>query len=471
MIGAGLHKLKEIYGLGRRVFTLRAHTIEEAVPRVSPFSTFSALDGRGPLVDRVAQSRYIAKSVRLHDLLVYLCDRVINDGALEIHEQEVGHAVFGRAKDYDTALDNIVRVHASTLRKRLEQFFAEEGRAEPLIIELPKGNYAPAFRERPFVEPPEAVKAPVIAAPVIAAPAMPAPLPRHPTLWVAVALAALFACSTVFLLWRLQMARQAPAQTVSLAPAVKEFWSEVFAPNQKTDIVLDDAALGLYQELDGRPIALSEYFDRSYLRRLGDKSGAKPLDPEIASSIVLKRQSSYSSVSLLWQFSHTAAALGSDWAVHFARDYTFREAKSNRAILLGNSRSNPWIEPFENRLGIRWNYSASTGISYPVDTWAGPAKVEQYRPRGEHPDGYCSIAMLPNPGGTGSIVLLTGTGGAAAAAAGAFLVDGDRMAQLRAKLPAGKNGQFPYFEALLKIPSRSRLPKDAEITIWRPDRK
>jgi hypothetical protein len=412
-------------------------------------SSQSTVDGRTQLVDRVSQSRYIAKSVRLHDLLAYLCDRVINEGAAEIHEQEVGHAVFGRPKDYDTALDNIVRVHASTLRKRLEQFFAEEGIEEPLVVEIPKGNYAPLFRERAVVEPlstPAAVPSPVA----------PQPPGRDPRLGIAIALAVLFACSTLFLLWLLKSSPGPPQQTtVPLALAVRDFWSAVFIPGRKTDIVLDDAALGLYQELDGRPIALSEYFDRSYQRRLGEKS---ELD-----AIAVKRQSSYASVSLLWQFSHTASALGSDWAAHFARGYSFGELKTNRAILLGNSRSNPWIEPFESRLGIRWHFDGATGIYYPVDTWA----AGDYRAGGDHPDGYVAIALLPNLGGTGNVVIVSGTGGAAIAAAGAFLVDGDRMSQLRAKLPTGKNGAYPSFEALLKIPSRSRLPKDAELVVCR----
>jgi hypothetical protein len=408
---------------------------------------------RSQLVDRILQSRYIAKSTRLHDLLDYLCGQVIRGGVSEIHEQEVGHAVFGRPKDYDTALDNIVRVHASTLRKRLEQYFAEEGREEPLIIELPKGNYAPVFRERTVAAPqqlPAVVEAVVVGV----------PRRRDVKFAILAAIAGLLACSTLFLLWELEAQAKAAARTVSVARSVRDFWGGVFVPGQKTDVVLDDAALGLFQELDGRPVALSEYFDRSYQRRLAGKTDL--------ATIVAKRQSSYSSVNLLWQLSHTADALSSDWAPHFARDYSFRELKSNRAVLLGNSRSNPWIEPFEARLGIRWQFDAAAGVYYPVDTSDSSAAPDRYRPGGEHPDGYCSIAFLPNLGGTPGIVILSGTGGAASAAAGAFLVDGERMAALRRMLPAGKLGEFPWFEALLRIPSRSRLPKDAQIAICRP---
>jgi hypothetical protein len=68
------------------------------------------------------------RSARLRDLLVYLTTRVLEDEVFEIHEQEVGHKVFGRPANYDTGSDNIVRVHAAMLRKRLEQYFAEEAR-------------------------------------------------------------------------------------------------------------------------------------------------------------------------------------------------------------------------------------------------------------------------------------------------------------------------------------------------------
>jgi hypothetical protein len=92
------------------------------------------------LVERVATSSYFNRSARLKDLLHYLADRVLEDEVEDIREHEVGHRVFGRPPEYDTTADNIVRVHASMLRKRLEQYFAAEGAAENLIIEIPKGN-------------------------------------------------------------------------------------------------------------------------------------------------------------------------------------------------------------------------------------------------------------------------------------------------------------------------------------------
>src|SRR5260370_7428079 len=42
--------------------------------------------------------------------------------------------------------DSSVRVPARQLRLKLHEYFNEEGRNEPLILDIPKGSYAPVFR-------------------------------------------------------------------------------------------------------------------------------------------------------------------------------------------------------------------------------------------------------------------------------------------------------------------------------------
>src|SRR5437016_4957304 len=108
------------------------------------------------LVQRVLTSQCFEKATRMRDFLAYVCDHTLNDPKAGICEQNIGCAVFGRLPDYDTNQDNIVRVNASHLRKRLESYFASEGRTESWLLELPKGQYTPVFRPRP--EPVDAEK-------------------------------------------------------------------------------------------------------------------------------------------------------------------------------------------------------------------------------------------------------------------------------------------------------------------------
>jgi hypothetical protein len=411
-------------------------------------------NARRLLAERIASSRYLNRSARLRDLLLYLSDRVLEGEAGEIHEQEVGHKVFGRPLNYDTGGDNIVRVHASLLRKRLEQYFAVEGAAEPLILEIPKGNYAPVFRQR---EEPER-EAPVLPPP---------PLPTRTDwrVWLLAGAAALFACSTAYLL----LSR---AQPSAGPPTVSLLWSRIFRPGQPTDIVLDDASLGLYQDLAGRTLSLSDYFARDYLRTLSETGVAGKLDPQTAHSIILKRYSSYAGANLLWKLFQMSGAGQPRTSVHFARDYTFRDLKANNVVLLGNSRSNPWIEPFESHLGLRWVYDNALGVQYPVDTWSGSDDKRLYRPSetGEAREGYCLIALLPNLGGNGNVLVISGTGGSTTNAAADFLADEQFVAQLRQRLPAAKDSRFPYFEVLLRVKGRSPLAHDTAVVVCRPPR-
>jgi hypothetical protein len=150
-------------------------------------------------------------------------------------------------------------------------------------------------------------------------------------------------------------------------------------------------------------------------------------------------------------------------SLRFARDYSFRDLKANNAVLLGNARFNPWIEPFLPRLGVRWMFDRERGSYYPVDSW-GSFKNE---PLAEARDGYFSVALLPNLGGTGSVLIVSGTGGSALNAAGDFLANERGLSELRSRLPGTKEQFFPYFEALINLHGRNSQPRNVNITLCR----
>lgn len=436
------------------------------LPSNSPSS--GTQDQLRALVGRIVESRHFRKSARLRDLLLYLTERVLKDGVTEIHEQEVGHRVFGRSPDYDTASDNIVRVHASMLRKRLDQYFAEEGATEPLVIDLPRGNYALLFRERAEAAEPAAQESSL-------------ELPRKPwwrlapSAWVLVGTALFVGAFLGVTAFRIFHTCTGFQQGLSLVgkPAVRRFWSAVYQPGQRTDIVLDDAALGLFQELTGKVIPLAEYYDRGYLRGLEATGTDSGMRREMAQQVLLRRLSSFAAVNAVWRLQQLAMATGSDARPVFSRDYTFQSLKSNSAILLGHGRTNPWVQPFEGSTGVRWVFDKEANVYYPVDTYAPASDRERYRITAGKRDGqggYALVILTANLRGGRTILLLSATGGAALEAAIEFLTNEGSMTGLLARLPAGRGGveKFPHFEALLNIPSRSRRPEDVVPVICRP---
>src|ERR1035441_5119845 len=98
------------------------------------------------LLERVAASTPLRRAARLRELLLYVGRRSLKEGCDELHESEIGSAVFERPADYDTSADTIVRVNATELRKRIENYFESEGTHETLVMEIPRGSYLPVFR-------------------------------------------------------------------------------------------------------------------------------------------------------------------------------------------------------------------------------------------------------------------------------------------------------------------------------------
>jgi serine/threonine-protein kinase len=73
-------------------------------------------------------------------------EETLEGRAGEIKETVVAMRVFGRRGDFDSRSDSVVRVQATYLRKRLREYYRAEGLGDGIVIELPPGSYAPAFR-------------------------------------------------------------------------------------------------------------------------------------------------------------------------------------------------------------------------------------------------------------------------------------------------------------------------------------
>jgi len=108
---------------------------------------------------RVLASSAFRKSKVCSNLLAYIVSRTLEGDAEHLKERTVGVEVFGRAPDYDTATDHVVRSTAGEVRKRLAQYYMEPGRSREIRIEVPPGSYVPRFVRFPSSPVAEARKA------------------------------------------------------------------------------------------------------------------------------------------------------------------------------------------------------------------------------------------------------------------------------------------------------------------------
>jgi adenylate cyclase len=97
---------------------------------------------------RILSSETFADKERLRTLLRYIVEEKLSNHASRLKEYSLATAVFGRGEDFDLKNDSIVRVQMRNLRKNLDAYYENEGREDPLRIEIPKGSYVPQFTER-----------------------------------------------------------------------------------------------------------------------------------------------------------------------------------------------------------------------------------------------------------------------------------------------------------------------------------
>jgi hypothetical protein len=93
----------------------------------------------------ILSSYHFRGSKRYPALLRYVVDAALDDRLDDLKERTLGVEVFGRSPGYDTNADPVVRVSAGEVRKRIAQYYHENGRHSRVEIELPLGSYAPEF--------------------------------------------------------------------------------------------------------------------------------------------------------------------------------------------------------------------------------------------------------------------------------------------------------------------------------------
>lgn len=396
-------------------------------------STTTPPTERRELLQRVASAPRFQKSKRLRELLLYLGERSLTDPAYILREQEIGVDVFGRRADYDTSHDTLVRVQVSQLRKKLLEHFSEEGRDEPLIIEIPKGNYAPVFRPRSEMLETTPATPPYLPPPAIAA-------PRRSTFLAGIAAGAV----AMGLAWWIFSAVRLPAGT----PNVNALWRQLFANGQTTYAVLADVNLMIFENLIGRTIPVSEYetheFDDLAEQFIPD-AGQRAL----AHSVVTRVATSVSDVMASRDFGVVAASQHLSLNLLSARDSSSALVSSQNTILLGSLRSNPWISLFENQMNFQTDYQEKPSSVRFVNRSPMPGEPEDYRAVWRR-TGYCRVVFLPNPKHTGNVLVISGSDVISTEAGARYVTSEDAIRQLRQKLGLRQGEPFPHFEVLLK---------------------
>lgn len=385
-------------------------------------------DERRELLHRVAASPVFQKSNRLRELLLFVGERAILTPDAPMREQDIGVEVFGRSAGYDTSQDTLVRVQASQLRKKLQQYFAEEGKDEPVVIDLPKGGYFPVFRVRD------------------AAPAQEARPARAWLPWTVAIPLALLSAGLLF-----QNAKLRDGAEFGLggpAPMADRLWRRVLGNGLHNYLVLSDANLVVFEDAIGRHVTMQEYQNKAFAS-LADSLIAVPAMRSSMLSVVNRVYTGQSDATIARKLTLVCTASELHLDVVNAREMSASQIAAHNTILLGSRRANPWVNLFEEKLNFRAGFEESPRFAYFKNQSPMPGEEAEYRGQFNRL-GYCRVAFLPNSKGSGNVMLITGTDIASTDIGGEFVTSETWLRVLRDALGLTDSEPFPYFEALLR---------------------
>ena len=381
----------------------------------------------------------------------YLAHHTLNSPAGHLKEYQIATEVLGRPADFDPQSDSCVRVQVGRLRTKLAEYYSGAGVLDPIVVDVPKGRYALSFERR--VQAPREKAAP--GGPAVSQRAAFIPL-RWKLAGASLILLAIGCCTA---LWVQNRAIERQETPWRYSPALAAFWSGFMGAHQDTDVVLEDDAFLLVQNISHETFSFNDYLNRTYIGQLQ----AQNFSPEVHEAlrlIALKNLGRATEVRMAQRFL-ALDPTGKKLRFYNAREYTPSLLTQNNVILLGGPLSNPWVQLFENRLNFT-EALYSDHVS-PVTNHA-PAEGEQAVYAPTDTVQYCVVAYLPNPDNGRKTLVIQGTSSEATEAGADFLLSEDQLASLLKRM---HSSEFPYFEVLLKTSQVTWTPLTTTIEAYR----
>ncbi len=99
-------------------------------------------------LNRILSTPSFKGSRVLSGFLKFVINETLAGRAAELKEYTIGVSALSRNSDFNPQLDAMVRIHAGRLRRALKEYYHENGKEDPIYIDIPKGTYIPQFHSQ-----------------------------------------------------------------------------------------------------------------------------------------------------------------------------------------------------------------------------------------------------------------------------------------------------------------------------------
>jgi len=403
--------------------------------KTAEMQEFTEQDIRAQL-DRLTRSDALKRSRRLQQFLRYVTEVTLAGEASTINEYLLGVEVFDRGPDYNAADDSIVRRQAHALRHKLAEYYASEGKQDPIRIEIPLGHYVPSFEHND-----EALEA-APSAPTTEEVAEPK---RRPIGYGAILVGGLGLLALGLSFWFGRASAPQPTNIATVAlpasPAIRELWGPWLASDQGPTIVFS-SPLGAVIKHYPTPLAPDSFPPRMAVPpnleadfRSKLKLGAGGHLYMTPTSSDTKAGESLGAVQLAALF----AARGFPVRATTAALLTWEDFRQRNLILLGHNEQNSWMDPLLESYPLHLQETSPSLQRRIVNTAPRQGEPDYYEIDYPTSDGESTIeqalvSMLPGTDGLHQLLLVSGLNTQATMMAIEFLTSEERAEQLISKL-------------------------------------
>ncbi len=421
-------------------------------------------------LDAILSAPAFLRSERQSQFLRFVCDTAIKGDAAKLNEYVIAHEVFGRGADYSPGEDSIVRRQAHSLRQKLHDYYAQEGRDSQIRINIPSGHYVPVFTHVDQPGGPPAL--PESTAPV------PDPLSdvRQITAPRPLALATLIALFFLALGYWMGTMFHGNRLFPSLDPAISEIWGPWLSDPLGAVICLSNPLTAVVKQF---PFALplephrnpprivvtpeqSEQFRRFFELPPG---GHFYLYPAFSQSKMGEALGTATLTAMLTRAGLTIHATQS-------RFLSWDSFRNQNLILIGHDEANRWLDPILDRLPMRMVTTEADKARHIIVSAPAGAKPDEFYlefPADVHSISrdYALVSMLAGVDEKHQLLLINGLNTEGTQIAMEYLSDPKRLRELLTRLHASAPAHKGLwrFQFILRTEVRDQVPITADLLI------
>lgn len=447
-------------------------------------------------LERILQGRTLQGSENLKAFLRFVVEKSVDNEDGQLKEYVIATEVFGRGSDYNSRIDSVVRVQASRLRAKLHEYYATEGKTDEVVIDLPKGHYAPVFSynntnnntnhdelnggngAHDGSSAPETVEAAVLPPPAPAAHTAVHPaVPPSFNWWMAASIAALSLLSLVLgiLLWRsysergrLQAALGRDASVEAERQTALPLWGDLLSSPDPSLVVFSNT---LFRGTAETGMKILKPLDAP-----GSPLGSAALPQEIDAIVkdgqgVTEHYTGIGEVMGVYFLGEFFARVKHPFRVKRSLLLTWEDLKSENIIVLGSPAENLFLRdlPQKQELIFRPLKDEQGKDTFGVvNTKPRPGEQEIYLARQDGPsrsqitEDYAVISQLRGLDARNRLLILAGITTLGTQAAAEYVSKPEYIKDLIARLntaPAGSPPRLPpSYQVLVKVKVTGGVP-------------